>query len=523
MKTTQVYIIVGFMLVAVLGIIVIQVRQLQEALELSEENFNASVNDALNKVVDKLEGEVMRTQFISVSRQFNVRVPQEDPLSTGKINTRAPEGDNPLRQQRVVITDSLAIVTEKEAFIPVDSVFTAGGSLSYVYRFGEDTLDEEDMKVEFRGHPRAIQLVSSALSSFEDMPMPKVHGYDTLMLDSMIQMELFNQGIFLDYGFKVAELNEEQGQAQQNAQKRAVRALTTQQHRVQMFPNMKVEEPNFLEVYFTGERMFQMRQVWTQAGVALLFTLIILLSFGFTLRVIFRQKRLSEMKTDFINNMTHELKTPIATISLATDAINNPRVQATEGGIERYAGIIKEENQRMHRQVERVLLAAQMDRNKVTLREEQVDIHQILEAATQGVQLQVKEKGGEVELHLRALQTVVQGDREHLSNVIYNLLDNARKYSSAAPRITIRTWNKGDNIKIAVEDCGIGIKKADLPHIFTRFFRVSTGNLHDVKGFGLGLSYVKEITEAHEGHVQVDSIWGHGSTFTLTLPTIQKD
>ncbi|MEL6694837.1 MAG: HAMP domain-containing sensor histidine kinase [Bacteroidota bacterium] len=522
MKTTQVYIIVGFMLVAVLGIIVVQVRQIQEALVLSEENFNANVNDALNNVVDQLEGEIMRTQFISVSRRFNVRVPEYDPLSTGKINTREVEGGNPLRQQRVLITDSLAIVTEKEAFVPIDSVFTAGGSLSYVYRFGEDSLNKEDMKVEFRGHPRAVQLVSTALTSFEDMPMPKVQGYDTLMLDSMIRMALHNQGIYLDYGFKVADFNQEQTSAQQDARKQAVQSLAAQ-HRVQMFPNMKGQKPNFLEVYFTGERMFQMKQVWVQAGMALLFTLIILLSFGFTLRVIFRQKRLSEMKTDFINNMTHELKTPIATISLATDAINNPRVQATEGGIERYAGIIKEENQRMHRQVERVLLAAQMDRNKVTLREESVDLHTLITAAAKGVQLQVKEKGGQINLDLQALHATVHGDHEHLSNVIYNLLDNARKYSDKVPEIVVRTWNKGDNLKIAVQDRGIGIKKADLPHIFTRFFRVSTGNLHDVKGFGLGLSYVKEITEAHQGQVNVESIWGHGSTFTLTLPTFQKD
>ena len=423
MKTSQIYVIVGFMVMAVLGIIVIQVRQIQQAVMVSEANFHASVNDALNEVVDHMQGEWLRTQFVRVSRSFNVEIPEGD--ETDPLSIRQPEKDGMIPQQRVLITDRLAIITEQEAFLPVDSIIQMGGNMAYVYEFNDSIRGQENMQVEFRGHPRAVQMVSSALTQMEGTPLPFPQTWDSMGIDTMIRQALHNKGIFLNYDYEVNQLDESQPEADLTRTSVDPEEMKDH-HRVKMFPYIKTNRPSYLEVNFTGDRMFQMKQVWAQAGLALIFTLVILLSFVFTLRVIFRQKRLSEMKTDFINNMTHELKTPIATISLATDAINNPRVRESDDGLTRYANIIKEENQRMHRQVERVLLAAQMDRNKVTLRDETVDIHRVIEQAVNSVRLQVMENGGNLDLDLQANESIVTGDQEHLANVIYNLLDNAR-------------------------------------------------------------------------------------------------
>ena len=224
------------------------------------------------------------------------------------------------------------------------------------------------------------------------------------------------------------------------------------------------------------------------------------------------------MKSDFINNMTHELKTPIATISLAADALNNPGVQENKAGIQRYTRIIKEENQRMNRQVERVLQAARFDRNEIDLKKERVNLHELISRAAEHVLLQVQDRAGKLTMELNAVSHELMADRVHLTNIIYNLLDNANKYSPEAPMIKVATSNTDHQVRVTISDKGKGISKADQQRIFTRFYRASTGNLHDVKGFGLGLSYVKETVEAHNGSISVSSKPGKGSTFEVTLP-----
>jgi two-component system phosphate regulon sensor histidine kinase PhoR len=255
---------------------------------------------------------------------------------------------------------------------------------------------------------------------------------------------------------------------------------------------------------------------------AVLFTGLILFCFSYTIHVILRQKKVSEMKTDFINNMTHEFKTPIATISLAADSISSPKVIQDEGKIRRFLGIIRQENKRMLQQVEKVLQMAQMDKMDFQLKLSPVNIHDLIHQAVDHLTLQVQQREGHIAVQLDATQPVMEGDQTHLSNAIYNLLDNANKYSSETPDIRISTVNLNGAIEIMVEDKGIGISKENQKHIFDKFYRVHTGNVHDVKGFGLGLSYVKAIASAHHGSIEVRSEPGKGSRFSLTLPLKQK-
>ena len=262
------------------------------------------------------------------------------------------------------------------------------------------------------------------------------------------------------------------------------------------------------------------RKTFWLIAISIIFTIIIILAFIITVRTIYKQKYLSEIKSDFINNMTHEFKTPLATISLAVDALGYEKVYSKPEQIRYYTRILKEENDRMYKQVEKILTTAKIDSNAMELSIQDVDIHQIIEKAAQSAQMIIEGQGGGVYLKLNANQYVVKGDEVHLTNIINNLIDNAIKYSKTPCNINISTKNnmKNKSICIRVADNGIGMSKESLKHVFEKFYRVPTGNLHNVKGFGLGLSYVKAIVEAHSGIITVESSLGKGSTFKIDLP-----
>lgn len=246
--------------------------------------------------------------------------------------------------------------------------------------------------------------------------------------------------------------------------------------------------------------------------------LLLFLFFVFTLNVILKQKRLSEVKTDFINNMTHELKTPISTIGLSSELLLRGDFKEDPDRLHRYAEIIYKENKRLENQVERVLNVAKLDREKLTLKKESCSIHDLILEAKESFDINQTDKGGEIELLLDAQRETLMVDEVHITNVIYNLLDNAVKYCNTVPHIDVRTWDDGQFFYLTITDNGIGIKREDLKMIFDKFYRVPTGNLHDVKGFGLGLYYVKLIVEEHGGTIQVKSQLGKGTTFSLKFP-----
>ncbi len=247
-------------------------------------------------------------------------------------------------------------------------------------------------------------------------------------------------------------------------------------------------------------------------------TLIVFAFFAYSLWVIMRQKRLGEMKNDFIGNMTHELKTPISTIALSSEVLADPSIVKEPERLRTYANIIHTENERLRTQVERVLQLSTLDRDELHLKREPVDMHKVLRDVSSSFTLHLQERSGTLTTEAGAAEHVVQGDPVHLTNVIFNLVDNAVKYSPDKPWIRISTSSDGRALRIAVEDNGLGIKREDVKHIFERFYRVHTGNVHNVKGFGLGLHYVQQIAQAHKGHVEVKSEPGRGSTFTVELP-----
>ncbi|HEY4110666.1 HAMP domain-containing sensor histidine kinase [Puia sp.] len=273
-----------------------------------------------------------------------------------------------------------------------------------------------------------------------------------------------------------------------------------------------------LAVVIPDYRKMVLGEMRVMIAGAIFFTLVIIAAFYVTVNALVRQKKLSEIKNDFINNMTHEFKTPLATISLAVDALRNEKVVQDRSKSEYFTGIIKEENKRMNKQVETILQASLLDRQEQQLNLRALHAHVCIQEAMENIQLQLEGKGGRSELQLNAKKDLVLADEVHFMNIITNLIDNAVKYSKDNLLIRITTHSTLKNLVIRIEDNGIGMSKETQRRIFEKFYRAHTGNLHNVKGFGLGLSYVKTIVEAHEGRIKVDSTVGRGTVFTLEWP-----
>ncbi|MBS1754672.1 MAG: HAMP domain-containing histidine kinase [Ferruginibacter sp.] len=265
------------------------------------------------------------------------------------------------------------------------------------------------------------------------------------------------------------------------------------------------------------QRLIWKEMFWFIIG-SILFTVIITTAFFITIRTLLKQKKLSEIKSDFINNMTHEFKTPLATISLAVDALKNEKVAGNKEKTDYFTGIIKEENIRMNKQVETILQAALLDKQEVQLNLKRSAAHDLITVALNNINLQVAEKGGTLEVALDAENDIINADEVHFTNLINNLLDNAVKYSKENLHIKLSTYNSSNHFNIKIEDNGIGMNKETLNRIFEKFYRAHTGNVHNVKGFGLGLSYVKTMVAAHNGTIKAESILGKGSIFHISVP-----
>jgi signal transduction histidine kinase len=279
-------------------------------------------------------------------------------------------------------------------------------------------------------------------------------------------------------------------------------------------------QPNFLVLYFPGEKEYLRHSLGLMSTSAIILTLVILLAFGYTLFFIYNQKKVSEIRTDFVNNMTHELKTPISTISLASQMLHDPTIPTASKNVEHLSKVILEESKRLSFQVERVLQTAIFEKGKIHLKIRQLDVHELINNVVRNFIIQVKNRNGTIIKNLDAQYSMVNVDEVHFANVLLNLLDNAIKYCQVQPNISVTTFNRKGFIVIQVQDNGIGIKKEDQKRVFEKFYRVPTGNVHNVKGFGLGLSYVKKIVDEHGGKIVVESEPNVGTRFDISIPFI---
>lgn len=485
MDAKRIKIIIALMSVALIGVVSLQIYWINWSIRLNEEQFDKTVYAALNRVADKLQY-------------------YEDVAVLEALNASRGGADRNIREAAKYLENGYASRQLNNSDSTLPSITTKGQS------FEDNVTMWEYMKVSqmVNSRPLAerIQLDIMAQSLREELNSrgfvsPYQYGVYSKARNSFVVVN--DHYVVVDNSPQIT-----QGGAS---------SLYNSPYRVALFQK-DIESPGYLAIYFPNRTSLVIGSVWKTLALSVVFTGIILFCFWYTIVVIFRQKKLSEMKTDFINNMTHEFKTPIATISLAADSIGSPMVVNNPEKIKRFTDIIRQENRRMNSQVERVLQMALIDKKDFQLKLDEVNLHDVIRQVADNFSLQVEKRSGVLHVQPEAERPVIEGDATHIFSIILNLLDNANKYSPDAPDITIATRNVPMGVEVSVHDKGIGISKEARKHIFDKFYRVHTGNLHDVKGFGLGLSYVKAIMTAHKGLVDVKSEPGKGSSFILTFP-----
>ncbi|MGZ8557800.1 MAG: sensor histidine kinase [Chitinophagaceae bacterium] len=413
-------------------------------------------------------------------------------------------------------------------------------------------LKEEQIKGKVE---RAVMIIGEELAHFKGNYLSNKIGSSNTIFQDEFTME-FLRPVTIGRRFTATELNDKIKKAFNSLGLEKVEfefMLATISSRTGAIGNIELRSKNFLTEYddsinnfsrgyqlfapsgsaaenlAVDESLVVVALDWKEAAVkelrlriltSILFTIIIVTAFYLTVRTMLRQKKLGEIKNDFINNMTHEFKTPIATISLAVDAMKNEKVLQDRSKMNYFSAIIKEENQRMNRQVETILKASQLEKQELELNMQPLHVHEIIRDVVDNFALQLQQKGGKADLVLNAANDLVMADEVHLSNMVNNLIDNAVKYSKENTPLLLKiaTQSNGKNLTIRVEDNGIGMNKETVKRVFERFYRAHTGNLHNVKGFGLGLSYVKTVVEAQDGDIKVDSLLGRGSVFVIDLP-----
>lgn len=518
--------LVILMSLSLMGIIFVQVYWIKTSVEDKEEQFKSTVKDVLAKVVDRVE----RRELQEYSDQLAQAID-----SAGQ--PKAAQWREFLYVERDISSDERTFYSHGilEEDYDVSSLFFDNDGdadtttiTNYTSKRTTTVLKEE---IGLDGKSFAMSPIQKlekigGLTKFEKLQIEDVfleaakrkpihRRVNTQELELLISQELDDRGIDIGYEYGVFS----RGFPTKIKSKKFDFGETTM-YETPIFRDTEGNTNFSLLLSFPEKKKFLIRNILGMAILSLLFTLVIVVAYASAIYQLIRQKQISEIKSDFINNMTHEFKTPIATINLAVEAIRNPASINDKDKVLRYLGMIRDENKRMHAQVENVLRISKLEKNQLDISKDRVRLHDIINDAVSHVDLIVKDRGGYIETHLEAERDEVVANDMHFTNVVVNILDNAIKYSPEAPKIDVYTEVAKNHIVIKVQDQGAGMSKAVLKKVFEKFYREHTGNIHNVKGHGLGLAYVKRIVDDHQGEVYAESEKGKGSTFYIKLPLI---
>jgi two-component system phosphate regulon sensor histidine kinase PhoR len=515
MKRKHIALLAGFFFLAFFALVFIQVRWINNVVSAEDQQFRFGVNEALKEVVNELERTETYNRIIS---EINPAAPAADPEATREAARY--ESDPVTARQKAE-----SMLLEKYGFDPdVRSVIINRAGRTYL--LNSESLDPESLigntePGEQNLTAGAAARMTSKIVSIENIVSRILHETPPLRdrftseeLNSIIRKSLDDVGIHLDY--ECAVRGDYGGIIYRTPDYRE--RTGANKYLRQLFPNDPVPGNNILTIYFPGEEKYKFSRISFMAIASLLIALLLIILSTGTFIVIFRQKKFSEIRSDFINNMTHELKTPIATISLASQMLADDSIPQRSKNTSELATVISEESNRLKVLVEKVLQTAIFERARLELDKKQTDIHAVIIRAVDAFKLQVTGRGGTISTFLDASDPMVMIDEPNFFNVILNLIDNALKYTPRIPEITVTTesWHRG--VVITVSDNGIGIPREHQKHIFDKFYRVPAGNTYNIKGFGLGLSYVKTITDEHHGTIKVESQVGKGTRIIIHLP-----
>jgi len=523
--------VVVLMSFSLISLVVFQFYWIDGVIKNNKALFKRDVQEALTHVVNMLEKQEalhfavdnFHTQFVWKTHSSDR--PGEIELIESTFEKKVVEINDfmkdsikqPLGLSFYFDTDTKNFDLEAEVVKNKDNLKT---DKNKVLVFDEDSTKLSEKEIAYKTQLKKIakksEYLQVAIHELVSGNKPIRTRLDPDKLDSLLQISLLDHGIDIAYQFGVIDPIDNDMFIKRVTH--SLPNLASTDMRVNMYPNDIIGEAGFLLIDFPEQQSFLLKKIWFTLASSVVLIFVIIFCFAYAIITIFRQKQLSDIKNDFINNMTHEFKTPISTVSLACEALSDKEIRATAGLEERYLKIIHDENKRLGLQVEKVLQMAVIERKDFDLKLERVDLHLIIEEAMENIAIQVVKKGGIISKDLKAVKQSVNADQMHLTNIVYNLLDNANKYSPEKPNIKISTKDSAKGININILDQGIGMSKEVLTKIFEKFYRVPTGNLHDVKGFGLGLSYVKNMVEAHGGEIKVKSELNKGSSFNIFLP-----
>ena len=503
MKKSTIWTIAVIMGVSFLALLFLQFSYVEEMVKMKKEQFDESVNRALyqasrnlemNETARYLEKDVNETErraftqdsiivdglgSITHSHQFAVAADDGTVYSSFQVKA--------LKMKPASVPKAMIMRKDKNSLADATKTMQEIVRQRYVYQ--KALLDE---------------VVYNILYTANEKPLKERVNFR--MLDKDIRVELMNNGINIPYHFTVSTTDGREVYRCPDYEEEGQEYTYTQE----LFHNDPYPKKGIVKIHFPEMNSYIFSSVRFMIP-SIIFTIVLLITFLFTLVVVFRQKRYSEIKNDFINNMTHELKTPIASISLAAQMMNDDSVTKTEQMTKHLSGVITDESKRLRFLVEKVLQMSMFDKKTVTFKEKELDLNEMVENIAQSL--------------IEAVDSAIFVDEVHFQNAITNLMDNAVKYRKPDEPIDIyiHTWNDHEKLYLSIRDTGLGIKKENLKKVFDKFYRVHTGNKHDVKGFGLGLAYVKKVIDLHQGEIKAESEWGKGTKFTISLPILKED
>jgi two-component system, OmpR family, phosphate regulon sensor histidine kinase PhoR len=501
----------AFFSIALIVLIYFQVYWIRNDFKVREELFREKVDEALANTAAKLERLDPRGEYTKITKRTQgvlfPRVNGQASSPIGLMSTELSTDSNGHQSSRYTQKD----LTNADSI----ELFTRGSSLVKRFRDRQGSLSSHN--TELPGPVLGNQFFDITIR--EDYYDDRRQKLDTLLLDSLLRSELRKQKIKVNYQYYLSSLYPASPRfADLNKADRIADSLGTSYFKVNLAPASSFIQPEYLLVYFPTQNHDVFRQMWPFLITSVVVIFILIFSFYYIMLNNIKQKKLSVIKNDFISNMTHEFKTPISTISLASEMLGDSSIARTPEKQQRYLQMIRDENKRLSVLVESILQTSILDKGEFKLKLTEVDVHDIINSAINNTQLLISQRKGSVSTFLKAQKHRLQADRVHLTNIIFNLIDNAIKYSREQPEISISTFNTAEGIMIQVKDNGIGISKENQRKIFDKFYRVPTGNVHNVKGFGLGLSYVLAVVLKHNGTISVNSEPGKGSTFNVHLP-----
>ena len=519
MKKSTIWIIAIIMGFSFLALLYLQLSYIEEMAKMKKEQFDESVNRSLYQASRNLEvNETLRYLEKDVNETERRAFRQDSVSSHGDLNGGVVQHAHQYavagKDGTIYSSFQLKTITTKPSTIPKamilrsdkNSISEASKSLQEIVRnryvYQKALLDE---------------VVYNILYTASEKPLRERINFK--LLDQDIRAELLNNGINIPYHFTVSTAD---GREVYRCPDYTEDGLPYTYSQV-LFRNDPSSNMGVVKIHFPDINGYIFSSIRFMIP-SVVFTLVLLITFIFTIVVIFRQKRYTEIKNDFINNMTHELKTPIASISLAAQMLNDNSVGKSPAMLSHLGGVINDESKRLRFLVEKVLQMSMFDRKKAVFKKKELDLNEMVENIANSFTLRVEHTGGKIYTEIEAIDSAIYVDEMHFQNVIFNLLDNAVKYRKQDMPLDIymKTWNDDQHLYLSIRDTGMGIKKENLKKIFEKFYRVHTGNLHDAKGFGLGLAYVKKIIDLHKGTIHVESEFGKGTKFTITLPVIQN-